>query len=224
MSSILLNIIVYCGKEDDEDRSAVSVCDRLCVGANITGQRGRTLYTDNYWISMKLATHFFENYGWFIVGTISPTDKKSRQDLDIPFLKLSNGARLGIARGWFREAVIKLKTKTGKVYYIQCTTWRDKKQVFLSSNGVGSSNGLTVRRHKKGKEVRGVFARPKAQKDYVDHFNAVDRNDRDSADYSTTIRTIRYYIRIFCWTLDRVVYATYIAVCYLVLLNVDWVK
>ena len=114
---------------------------------------------------------------------------------------------------------------TGKVYYIQCTTWRDKKQVcFLSSNDVGSSNRLAARRHKKGKEVRDVFAGPKAQKDYVDHFNAVDRNDRDRADYSTTIRTIRYYIRIFWWTLDRVVHATYITVCYLVWVNVDWAK
>ena len=64
-----------------------------------------------------------------LIDTITPKDKKSREDLDVPFLKLSNGARLGLDRGWFREAVIKLKSKRGKVYYLQCTTWRDKKQV-----------------------------------------------------------------------------------------------
>ena len=61
-----------------------------------------------------------------------PTDKKSRADEDIHFLKLSNGARNGVKRGWFREAVIKLKAKSGKHYYIQYTTWRDKKQVFFN--------------------------------------------------------------------------------------------
>jgi hypothetical protein len=58
----------------------------------------------------------FNEYGWTIVGTISPTDKKSRADEDVPFLKLSNGARNGVKRGWFREAVIKLKAKSGKDY------------------------------------------------------------------------------------------------------------
>ena len=52
-------------------------------------------------MSVKLAKHMYENYGWTIVGTISATDKKSREDEDIPFLKLSNGARLGVERGWF---------------------------------------------------------------------------------------------------------------------------
>ena len=93
----------------------------------------------------------FEKFGWTIVGTIVPTDKKSRADEDVPFLKLSNGARNGVKRGWYREAVLKLKAPGGKEYYIQNTTWRDKKQVcFLSSNEVGFSNGLSVQRHVKG--------------------------------------------------------------------------
>ena len=35
------------------------------------------------------------------------------------------------------------------------------------------------------------------------------------ADYSTSIRTNRYYLRIFCWGLDRVVHAVYVVVCFL---------
>ena len=61
------------------------------------------------------------------VGTITHTDKKSHQDLDVPFLKMSNGAVHSVKRGWSQEAVIEMKTKTGKKYYIQCTTWRDEK-------------------------------------------------------------------------------------------------
>ena len=55
----------------------------------------------------------------------------------------------------------------------------------------------------------------RAQAEYVKWFNAVDRNDRDSADYSTSIRTNRYYIRIFCWALDRVVHCLYCVVVHL---------
>ena len=31
-------------------------------------------------------------------------------------------------------------------------------------------------------------------------------------DYSTTIRTVRYYLRILCWMLDRVVHTSYMVV------------
>ena len=214
VSAIILGFKVYCGKEDGEDNTAVKICEQLAKEAGLTGARGRTLYTDNYYTSVALAKHMFEKYGWTIVGTFTPTDKKSRQDHDIPFLKLSNGARLSIKRGWYREACLKLKAPKGIVYYIQCTTWRDKKQVvFLSSNNVGPTSGLSVRRSSKGKAERDTINSPRAQKDYVEFFNAVDKNDRDSADWSTSIRTNRYYLRIFCWALDRVVHTTYVIVC-----------
>ena len=34
----------------------------------------------------------------------------------------TKGALEALKRGWFREAVIKLFTKTGKAFYVQCTT------------------------------------------------------------------------------------------------------
>jgi DNA polymerase III epsilon subunit-like protein len=43
--------------------------------------------------------------------------------------------------------------------------------------------------------TRDTIAAPRAQADYVANYNAVDRNDRDSADYSTTICTNRYYLK-----------------------------
>jgi hypothetical protein len=61
----------------------------------------------------------------------------------------------------------------------------------------------------------------------VRYFNAVDRNDRDSADYSTSVRTSRYYLRIFFWVLDRVVHSMYVIVCYLAAGNIgkpEWKK
>ena len=129
VSAVLLAYQVYTAKEDERDNSATEICHRLCRSAGITKERGHVLYTDNWYTGIKLCKEFFERYGWTVVGTVTPTDKNSRADEDIPFLKLSKGARDGLERGWFREAVIKMKTKTGKTYYIQCTIWRGKKQV-----------------------------------------------------------------------------------------------
>ena len=108
-----------------------------------------------------------------------------------------------------------MKAKHGRTHYIQCTTWRDKKQVcFLHSGEIGRSNGLSVLRHVKGKQMRVRINGPRAQAEYATYFNAVDCNDRDSADFSTTIRSNRYYLRIFCWILDRVVHTIYVVVCW----------
>ena len=90
VSAVILAFKVYVGKEDDSDGFAAAVCDELCVDAGLTHQRVRVLYTDNYYTSVKLAKLTFEKYGWTIVGTILPTDKKSREDEDISFLKLFN--------------------------------------------------------------------------------------------------------------------------------------
>ena len=97
-TAVLLSSIVYVEEEDDSDNSALKFCNKPCIGAVITYVQGRVMYTDNYYTSVKLAYHIFENYGWKIVGNIVPTDKKSRSDKDLPFLKLSNGAREMVKR------------------------------------------------------------------------------------------------------------------------------
>ena len=205
-SAILLGYKIYCGVEVGFSNHALDICDLLIREAALGYYRGRVLYTDNWYTSVKLAIHLFQTFGWTMVGTISPTDKKSREDLDVPFLKLSNGARDSVKRGWLREAVVKVILPHAKVLYIQCTSWKDSKQVmFVSTNRVGCSSGIVVKRHVKGQKLRNELDGCMAQQDYIQYFNAVDRNDRDSADYSTTIRTNRYYLRIFCWALDRAV-------------------
>ena len=75
------------------------MCDILLQKRGFTGRRGRVLYTDNNYILVKFSKHFFVEYGYILVGTINITDKKLRQDHDIPFLKLSNGARNTVKRG-----------------------------------------------------------------------------------------------------------------------------
>ena len=102
-----------------------------------------------------------------------------------------------------------------ELYYIQCTTWKDKKQVtFLHTHLVKNDGDTTVKRHVKGKRQRIKLNAPPIQPEYVKYFNAVDVNDHDSADYSVSIRTNRWYLRVFLWLVDRVVFSCYLIVCY----------
>ena len=104
------------------------------------------MYADNYYTSVKLARYFFDEFGWTITGTYSPTNKKSRQDEDFAFLRLSQGACDSVKRGWVREAVLALKSPSGKQFYVQVTMWCDKKQVcFLSTNQVRFSDGVSIK-------------------------------------------------------------------------------
>ena len=75
---------------------------------------------------------------------------------------------------------------------------------------------MTVQRRVRGKRIRDTIAAPRAHADYVANYNAVDRNDRDSVDYSSTIRMNQYYLRFFCWALDRVIHTAHVVVCFLI--------
>ncbi len=120
--------------------------------------RGRVLYINNWYTSLSLAKDLYENFSWTMLGTITPTEKKKRTGEDIPFIKLSNGALNDVTRGWFREAVLKVHTKRNEHYFIQASTWKDRKQVmFLHTHVMGRSNGFSVKRNVKGKKNRVTF-------------------------------------------------------------------
>ena len=102
---------------------------------------------------------------------------------------MSTVSRNGLQRGWYRETTIKLKTPTGKAYYIHCTTWCDNKQIlFLILNEVGYTEGLTVKINSDKKKKQETISGPRTQSNYVTYFNAIDKNNYDRCFYSTTIR------------------------------------
>ncbi len=105
-----------------------------------------------------------------------------------------------------------MKTKTGKKIIVQHTTWKDKKPVpFTHATAIGSSKAVydmhtnKVRCQIKGKKRRVELDAPQIQKEYAANFSAVDRNDLDSSDYSTTICTDCWYLCLFFWVLDQVI-------------------
>ena len=215
-TAYMLGFSVYVGKDNlkkGETGSTLEVVDNLIDIANLRGSRGRILFTDNWYTSINLATFLYEQYGWTMVGTLKPSKKQARESNDVPFIKMSGGALSEVDRGWYREAVMEVITNNRRKYFIQCSTWKDKKQVlFLHTHAVGPSVGESVRRNTKGADERIEISAPKVQKEYATYYNAVDRNDRDSADYTTSMRTNRWYLRIVFWLLDRVIHCTYVIV------------
>lgn len=135
---------------------------------------------------------------------MSLTKKKSREGEDILFAKLSNGALHNVERGWFCEALLKVKTKKNHTYYVQATTWRDKKQVlFIHSHCIGRSSDLSVKRHVKEKKGRVTLQGTNSK-----HFNAVDRNDRDSSDtmvppFIVLVSRPSYSWKLYCCNISK---------------------
>ncbi len=159
---VIFSFEVYCGKDNSKtDNTTVDMCESLIHEADLVNNqtggmiRGRTVYSDIFYTSVKMAKHLRKQYWWTLVGTVVPTKKTSPSDEDLPFVKLSNSARNKLRRGWFCEAyMMKKLPMSRKANYMQCTTWKDKKQVmFLATNRVGFSQGLNVQWHVKGKKT-----------------------------------------------------------------------
>ena len=45
--------------------------------------------------------------------------------------------------------------------------------------------------------------------------NGVDRKDRDTADWTVSLGTKRYYLRIFFWVFNAIIHCCYICACQL---------
>ena len=140
-------------------------------------------------------------------------ESKDKNENIIPFRKLSNGALKKLSRGWMRKATTPVKGKNYEKFHLQCTTWKDKKQViFVHTNLVQNDGDTTVNRHVKGKKQRVDLNAPPTQPDYANYFNDIAVNDYDSADYSVSIRINGWYLIVFLWLVDRVLFSCYIIV------------
>ena len=116
VTAVMLAFEVYCGKDNNKtNNTMVDICERLIHEAglvhHLTGGviPRQTIYSDNYCTSVKLVKHLYESYWLTIVGTVVPTKKTSQSNEDLVFVKLSNGARNKLRRGWFCDAYMKKK-------------------------------------------------------------------------------------------------------------------
>ena len=212
-TGVLISFLVYTGKDSarpGEDWTAIGVVDRLLRMADLlTKGVGRTLYTDNWYTSIALMEHCYKVYGFFLVGTYVLTKKLSRSGADFPFHKLSNPALKLVARGWARRATKRFGSGVHS-FIGQATTWKDKKQVgFVHNECVEPIGQDFVLRY--SPVVRERLPVPSVQvvKKYATEYNGVDRKDRDTSDWTVSVRTNRYYLRIFFWQLDASIHMMY---------------
>ena len=84
-------------------------------------------------------------------------------------------------REWIRKATLPVVIKRGEKHQVQCTTWKDKKQlIFLHTHLIQNDGDTTVRHNMKYNKRRIDLGTPAVQSDYLKHFNTVDMNDRNS--------------------------------------------
>jgi hypothetical protein len=209
---------VYTGAQLEEDSDSskkriLLLVDRLLESAGLLIRSvGRILFTDNYYTSIALMKHIYEKFGMLIVGTINLTAKKSQAAEDYPFHRLSGGAQRPISRGWSRRATRQLQSSRGQMI-VQATVWQDKKEVAILHNHLVAPAGEhTVRRYMNSKRQRVDVASPPIIPEYSNFMNGVDHKDRDTADYTISIRSNRYYLRIFFWVFDSIIHAMFLIV------------
>jgi hypothetical protein len=72
----------------------------------------------------------------------------------------------------------------------------------------------TVKRWSPADKKRLDVSTPAVTAEYAAHYSGVDHKDRDTADWTVSVRGTRFYMRIFFWVLDGVVHAMYCIIKY----------
>jgi hypothetical protein len=215
-SGYLFTFEVYLGKDNTDDGTPMGIVMRMLRDANMgTRGRGRTLVTDNWYSSGQLMANIYKEFGMSFIGTINLTSKKTRTADSFPYHKLSNGALKKAPRGWFRSATQNVIIGGKIAYTMQATVWKDKKQVAMLHNVDvlhKDQNNCTTLRWSPRKKQRREVSSPKVINTYNANYNGVDRKDRDTADWSISLKSNRWYLRVYYWMLDSVIHAAFLVV------------
>jgi len=119
-----------------------------------------------------------------------------------------------VDRGWSRRATQTINpSKGGAPYKVQATIWKDKRIIgWLHTDSV-TSESVQAKRRVKGKRYSVRFRAPRVQSQYSTGFNGVDLSDKDSAKYSTSLRSNRWHLRVVFSKFDRIIHAMFIIAC-----------
>jgi hypothetical protein len=98
-----------------------------------------------------------------------------------------------------------------KLYTVQAAVWKDKKLVgFLHNHLVeDTTEGHTIDRWSPRKKKRQPISSHGVTTDYSYHMNGVDHKDRGTADWTVSLKSNRFYLRIYYWLFDGVLHAMY---------------
>ena len=104
----------------------------------------------------------------------------------------------------------KIVHRNRKLYTVQATVRKDKKLVgFLHNHLVQDTKDHTVQRWSQAKKKQDSISSHEVTTDYSYHMNGVDHKDQDTADWTVSLKSNRFYLRIFYWLFDGVLHAMY---------------
>jgi hypothetical protein len=127
-----------------------------------------------------------------------------------PFAKLSNGALTKEKRGWKQMERQKVVHQKRNLYMVQATVWKDKELVgFLHNHLVQDTKDHTVQQWSQAKKKRDAISSQEVTTNYSYHMNGVDHKDQDTADWTVSLKSNRFYLQIFYWLFDGVLHAMY---------------
>ena len=94
---------------------------------------------------------------------------------------------------------------------MQATVWRDKKVVgFLHNHLVEPCADDFVERFSPRRKSKKKINSHAITSDHIENFNGVDHKDRDTADWTVSLKSNRFYLRTFYWCLDGVIHAMHV--------------
>jgi hypothetical protein len=146
------------------------------------------------------------------------TNKKSRTADDFPFHKLSKGALRRVKRGWSRTATQNVKIGRQTAFTMQASVWRDKKQVAMLHNvdviQPDQDTHKVLRMSPNSKKKKEVNS-PRVISSYSSTYNGVDRKDRDTSDWTISVKSHRWYLRLYYWMVDAAIHSSYLLVVHI---------
>ena len=152
------------------------------------------VYFDNFYTSLPLV-HYLAKNGIHSVGTVQQNRiPKSKLPEKKEFMKKS------VARGSYEERV-----SSYDGIDMACVAWKDNKVVTLLSTYVGSLPISTVTRYDKTKKEKVPISCPHIVQEYNKHMGGVDLMDSFLGRYHITIRSKKWYLRVFFHLLDLTV-------------------
>lgn len=162
------NLSVYCGTEKNEGQSvATGVVFSLI---NDLLDKGRTLYTDNYYTSVALA-HALLRRNTYLVGTLRTNRKLNPKEVITKKLK--------------KGETVSAESNTGVVVL----KWKDKRDVLVLST---KHNNELVSIRQRGGEIQ----KPKIISDYNKCKSFIDLSDQMKAYSSSLRRGIKWYRKL----------------------------
>ena len=176
---------------------------------------GMILFVDNYYTSIHLAVTLLAFYGIYLVGTYSPRKGAASTEMSFPFRKITSTDAACVSRGWMRR-VVQTFTAGAKRVEVQSIIWKDTKVVgFISTAYVGAAS-VTADVFR---STKGMFKTLKVKAHdaiiaYLSYYGAVDRADRGIADFSISVKTNRWYMRVAFWVLDVVLWNIWVIVTF----------